>query len=192
METPQSVLRSVRQRDWMVTLDLKDAYLQISVHSDSRKFLRFVFNDKTFKFKVVCFSLSPAPQVFTRVMAPVSSIMHRQGFRILQYLDDRIVMGALFDDVVRVKDFLIHLCNNLGIRINLDKSSLLPAQSVTYLGMMIQSAPLRVLPTSERLVNFHAHLKTFFSSRTQPVEIWQSILGRCLLCLWLFWDHVSE
>ena len=39
METIQSVLRL---GDWMVSIDLKEAYLQIPVHPDSRKYLRCV------------------------------------------------------------------------------------------------------------------------------------------------------
>ena len=35
METIQSVLLSVRQGDWMASIDLKEAYLQIPVHPDS-------------------------------------------------------------------------------------------------------------------------------------------------------------
>ena len=42
METLQSVLLSVRPGDWMVSPDLKDAYLQVPMHPDSRKFLRFM------------------------------------------------------------------------------------------------------------------------------------------------------
>ena len=42
METPRSVLRSIRPGDWMVSLDLQDAYLQVPVHHDSRRYLRFV------------------------------------------------------------------------------------------------------------------------------------------------------
>ena len=42
METVQSVLASIRQNDWMVSLDLKDAYLQVPGHPENRKFLRFV------------------------------------------------------------------------------------------------------------------------------------------------------
>ena len=42
METLQSVLLSVRPGDWMVSLDLKDTYLQVPMHPDSRKFLRFM------------------------------------------------------------------------------------------------------------------------------------------------------
>ena len=39
METTRSVLSSLRRGDWMVSLDLQDAYLQIPIHQDSRKFL---------------------------------------------------------------------------------------------------------------------------------------------------------
>ena len=75
METLQSVLLSVRPGDWMVSLDFKDAYLQVPMHPDSRKFLRFMVGGKVYQFKVLCFGLSTAPQAFTRVMAPVSAIL---------------------------------------------------------------------------------------------------------------------
>ena len=42
METIQSVLLSIRPGDWMVSIDLKEAYLQIPVHPESHKYLRFV------------------------------------------------------------------------------------------------------------------------------------------------------
>ena len=35
METSQTVLRAVRRNDWMVSIDLKDAYLQIPIHPAS-------------------------------------------------------------------------------------------------------------------------------------------------------------
>ena len=79
IEALQSVLLSVRPGDWMVSLDLKDAYLRVPMHPDSRKFLRFMVGGKVYQFKVLCFGLSTALQVFTRVMAPVSAILHRMG-----------------------------------------------------------------------------------------------------------------
>ena len=48
METLQSVLLSVRPGDWMVSLDLKDAYLQVPMHPESRKFLRFMAEGKVY------------------------------------------------------------------------------------------------------------------------------------------------
>ena len=35
MEIPRSVLNSIRPGDWMISLDLQDAYLQVPVHHDS-------------------------------------------------------------------------------------------------------------------------------------------------------------
>ena len=74
METAQSVLQSIRSGDWMISLNLQDAYLQVPVHPQSRRYLRFCLGDQVYQFRVLCFGLSSAPQVFTRVMAPVSSV----------------------------------------------------------------------------------------------------------------------
>ena len=57
METIQSVLLSVRQGDWMASIDLKEAYLQVPVHPASRHFLRFVFRDRVYQFKALLWPL---------------------------------------------------------------------------------------------------------------------------------------
>ena len=58
METPNSVLLTVRKNDFLVSIDLKDTYFQIPVHPSSRKLLRFVSNDTVYQFKALCFGLS--------------------------------------------------------------------------------------------------------------------------------------
>ena len=55
METPRSVLNSIRPGDWMISLDLQDAHLQVPVHHDSRRFLRFVVAGKAYQFRVLLF-----------------------------------------------------------------------------------------------------------------------------------------
>ena len=128
METAQSVLRSLRPGDWMVSLDLQDAYLQVPVHPASCRYLRLCVGDTAYQFRALCFGLSSAPQVFTHVMAPISSIMHRHGFRLLRYLDDWLVLGSTFQELVRARDFLLWLCRLLGVIVNPSKSSLVPTQ----------------------------------------------------------------
>ena len=80
-------------------------------------------------------------------MAPVSLIMHRHSFWILRYLDDWLVLGSSYREIVRARDFLLWLCHQLGIQINIPKSSLTTTQSLDYLGMTIQTVPLRVFQT---------------------------------------------
>ena len=84
----------------MVSLDLKDAYLQVPMHPESRKFLRFMVGGKVYQFKVLCFGLSTAPQVFTRVMAPVSAVLHRTGVRLCRYLDDWLLQASSREQVL--------------------------------------------------------------------------------------------
>ena len=88
--------------------------------------------ESVYQFCALCFSLSMAPQVFTRVMAPVSAVMHRHGFQILRYLDDWLVLASTFQESVWARDFLLWLCQCLGIRVNLPKSSLTPMQTRDY------------------------------------------------------------
>ena len=88
MESSQSVLRSVQKSDWVVSIDLKDAYLQVPIHPDSHKFLCFVVDGTVYQFRAFCLGLSMAPQVFTRAMAPVSVMFHSFEVRMVRCLDD--------------------------------------------------------------------------------------------------------
>ena len=169
METAQSVLQSIRSGDWMISLDLQDAYLQVPVHPLSRRHLRFCLGDQVYQFRVLCFGLLSAPQVFTRVMAPVSSVTHRSGFRILRYLDDWLVLGSSLQEITRARNFLLDLCAELEIHVNLPKSSLSPSQCLDYLGMTLQSSPLRAFPTQARVQKVRCLVDEFSSSHEQPL-----------------------
>ena len=154
METLQSVVLSVRSGDWMVSIDLKDAYLQVPIHPDSRKYLKFVALNHVFQFKALCFGLSTAPQVFTRVMAPVSAILHRLGIRMCRYLDVWLIQASSHPLVFQALDTVIHLCQDLGIVINWEKSNLLPSQRVVYLGVILDSLFSGLLPPSRESRSF--------------------------------------
>ena len=143
METIQSVLLSVRQGDWMASIDLMEAYLQVPVPPASRHFLRFMFRDTVYQFKALCFGLSTAPQVFTRVMALVSAILHSMGIRMRRYLDDWLVQSTSRESLLGALQTVLQLYHELGIVVNPQKSNLVPSQVVRYLGVVIDSASFR-------------------------------------------------
>ena len=177
METQQLVLQSLHPGDWMASLDLKDAYLQVPVHPVFRCYPRLCVGEEVCEFRALCFGLSTAPQAFTRVMAPISSIMHRHGFRILRYLDDWLVLRSSFQNLVRVRDCLLWLCRELCVQVNLEKSSLTPTQTLDYLGMRLQTLRLRVFPTPKRVLKLASLLSDFTSCHLQPLALWRQLLG---------------
>ena len=177
METIQSALLSVRQGDWMASIDLKEAYLQVPVHPDSRHFLRFVYKDRVFQFNALCFGLSTAPQVFTRVMAPVSAILHSIGIRMRRYLDDWLVQSSSQASLLRDLQTVLQLCHELGIVVNPQKSNLVPSQVVQYLGVVINAETFRASPSQERISKLLSTAAEFQSSASPPASLWLSLLG---------------
>ena len=177
METPKSVLRSIRPGDWMVSLDLQDAYLQVPVYRDSRRYLRFVVKGRTYQFRVLCFGLTTAPQVFTRIMAPVSAILHKYGVRMLRYLDDWLILASSELACLQSRDRLLTVCTELVIQVNLSKLFLVPTQSLVYLGMEIRSLPFIARPTPARVSNLLRLIEEFLSTLSPPAFLWRRLLG---------------
>ena len=177
METPNSVLLTVRKNDFLASIDLRNAYFQILVHPSSRKLLRFVSNDTVYQFKAICFGLSTAPQVFTRVFAAVSSWAHARGIRLLQYLDDWLIFSASQSKTRQHVDQLLSLCRSLGIVINTEKSDLSSSRSVEYLGMVIDTVSAQAFPTEARVEKFLSLARKFLAQPNPPVRQWQVLLG---------------
>ena len=180
METASSassVLLSVRKGDFLASIDLKDAYFQIPVHTSSGKWLSFVSDGTVHQFKVLCFGLSTAPQVFTRVFATVSAWAHVRGVRFLWYLDDWLVLASTEARARQHVQDLLSLCYSLGVVLNRQKSDLNPSQSVEYLGMTIDTVAARAYPKLPRIDKFIATARKFLSRRDPPAQRWQVLLG---------------
>ena len=168
METIQSVLLSVRQGDWMASIDLREAYLQVPVHPESRRFLRFVAHGRAYQFKTLCFGLSTAPQVFTRLMAPVSAILHSLGIRMRRYLDDWLVQASSREDLLRDLGVVLSLCRELGIVVNPEKSNFSPSQVVQYLGVVIDAGTFMAFPSPDRVSRLRSTAGEFLCSAAPP------------------------
>ena len=208
METIQSVLLSVRQGDWMASIDLNEAYLQVPVHPESCPFLRVVSRGHVFQFKALCFGLSTAPQVFSRVMALVSAILHAMGIRMRRYLDNWLIQSSSRKSLFRDLQTVLGLCHELGVVINQEKSHLVPSQVVQYLGVVINTQSFVASPSPDCISRLQLTTGEFRSSASPPARFWLSLLGmlsslshlvpggrlrmRSLqLCLNRSWDHVD-
>ena len=71
METPESIRTSLIPGKWVLSIDLLDTYLDIPIHPNSRKYLRFCHRSQVFQFTSLPFGLATAPQVFTMIVKEV-------------------------------------------------------------------------------------------------------------------------
>ena len=171
METVASVLLSVREGDFLASLDLKDVYFQIPVHPSLRKLLRFTSEGTVYQFRALCFGLSTAPQVYTRVFAAVSAWAHSHGIRLLRYLDDWLVLASSEREAKQAVQSLLSLCHTLRIVINEKKSDLVASQTVKYLGMTIDTEAGKVFLSLVRVEKFLTVVESFCTMDAPPAQL---------------------
>ena len=162
---------------FLASFDLKDAYFQIPIHGSSRKLLRFMSEGTVYQLKALCFGLSTAPQVFTRVFVAVSAWAHSRGIRLLRYLDDWLVLSSSEKKARQAVQSLLSLCHTLGIVINEKKSDLVPSQAAKYLDMTIDTDAGKVFPSLARVEKFLSVVERFCAMESPPAQLWQVILG---------------
>ena len=93
MEGLEAVRKLIQPGDFMMKLDLQDAYFSVPIHNSHKKYLRFVFQGITYEFQCLPFGLSSAPRTFTKLLKPVIVLLRIQGIRIVIYLDNIAYSG---------------------------------------------------------------------------------------------------
>lgn len=150
MENLESVRYLVREGDWMVKVDLKDAYFTVAIEKTFKKFLRFRWRGRIYEFNCMAFGLAPAPRVFTKILKVVMAFLRRQGIRIIIYLDDILVLNGTKEGTLADLKLVVDLLYSLGFLINWEKSMVIPSQVMEYLGLIVNSIDLSFsLPCSK-------------------------------------------
>ncbi|CAG2257403.1 unnamed protein product [Mytilus edulis] len=81
------------KNDWMVKIDLTDAYLTLQIAKEHRKYLRFFWQGKIMEFRSLPFGIAVAPRIFTKLMKVPMTLLRRLGVRLIVYLDDILIMN---------------------------------------------------------------------------------------------------
>ncbi|KAL0192323.1 hypothetical protein M9458_010619, partial [Cirrhinus mrigala] len=143
MITLKQILSHIRPGDWFFSLDLKDAYFHIQIAPHHRRFLRFAFERVAYQFTVLPFGLSLAPRTFTKCMDAALSPLRKRGIRILNYLDDWLVLAQSEAELLSHRSLLLSHLECLGHKVNLAKSALHPSRRISFLGAVFDSAQMR-------------------------------------------------
>jgi hypothetical protein len=151
MATLTSVKQMIRPGDWGVKLDIKDAYLHIPIHPSHRKFLRFMWRRRPVQWKVLPFGLNTAPRTFTQVTHPVKAQCTQQGWRVVFYLDDILLLARSRTQAHQQGRALVDLLQKVGFQINWKKSDLEPRQCWEYLGLRWDARDMTVVLPNDKI-----------------------------------------
>ena len=151
METAEIIRNSVTKGEWLVLIDLKDAYFHVPIHPDSQHLLRFHVDKRTYQFKALPFGLATAPLEFTWIVQEAKLVLQSRGIRVHQYLDNWLIRANLRHQCQLQTKELIHMIQELGFVINFEKSELKPTQKIDFLGYHYDLVQGKIFPTENKL-----------------------------------------
>ena len=170
METPESIRTSLQQGEWVTSVGFKDAYFHIPIQEQSRKYLRFHVQGRTYQFRALPFGLSTAPMEFTVLAKEVKLMAVHKGIRIHQYLDDWLVRarshGILVKNVSRARLAGEHRQVRTGTE-----------QVFNFVGYQFDLRSGRVRPTPDRWQSLQDKIQTLLSMLACPVRQFMSLIG---------------
>ena len=77
IETPETIRNSLQAGEWVTSIDFKDAYFHLPIHSQSRKYMLFYIQGWSYQFKALPFGLSTPPMELTVVAKQVKMMAYR-------------------------------------------------------------------------------------------------------------------
>ena len=177
METAEVIRNSICKGEWVVSVDLTDAYFHIPIHQRSQSLLRFHVGGRSFQFKALPFGIATAPLEFTRVVKEVKLMLQNRGIRIHQYLDDWLLRAPTQQICMEQSKQLVEFVQELGWVINFKKSELTPTQKFDFLGYRFDLVKGEVLPTEKKWQILKNAIEDLDNSVTTTPRILMSFLA---------------
>ena len=177
MESPITIMGSLRRGNWLVSIDVKDAYLHVPIHPQYRRYLHLAFQGKVYRFRVLPFGIATAPYVFTRLVAAMAARFHREGIRFYHYLDDWLIVGDSPQEVHRSAIRVLQMSTGLGWIPNWDKSMLTPSQHLVHVGIEFDLERGLALPPVDRLQKLESMARPLLAGRQGTARQLLSLIG---------------
>ena len=172
--------------DYMATVDISAAYRSVSVHPDHWKYqgVSWVLDGQQVYMQDtrVCFGLKNAPFLYSHISNFVVRCMYRRGYmRIVNYLDDFIVLGDSFKACQEAQGVLIHLLISLGFYISWKKCTS-PSSFTRYLGIDFDSTTMTISLPTDKMEKLHKELEFYDGRRRATKRQLQRLCGILSQC----------
>ena len=135
------------------------AFFHISIYPPHRMLLRFSLEGGVYQCTVLPFGMSLSPHVFTKCRQTAVAPLRAQGIHLDTYLDDWLVSAVSWQESSGHAETVV--TPGLGFNLNHKKSSLVPSQQTTFVGVQLDSTTLKARLTPERIENFLSCLSDF-------------------------------
>ncbi len=115
--------------------------------------------------------------MFTKVVEGTLTPLREVGVRILNYLDDWLILAQSREQLGDHRDLVLRHLSQLGLRVNWEKSKLSPVQRISFLGVELDSVSMTARLTEKRAQAVLNCLSSFRGRNVVPLKQFQRLLG---------------
>ena len=126
----------------------------------------------------VPFEMHHGSQIFQHLSDAVRFIMHQKGYKMIDYIDDYVVVGVL-SIAWKTYDALMQLMHKLGLTIS-SKKLVPPAMQVMCLGVLIDTVKGTIAILPQKLEQVNQAVSQWLGKDVASRHQLQSILGLLL------------
>ena len=186
-QTMDDALKHIKTGSYLAKVDIRKAYMHVPVHPSnywatgiSRQFE--LKENQEFKFAYLYdtklpFGASKAPGIFHRLSQAITRIMRSQGFTVIAYLDDFLLIEDSYERCLESFNMLIDLLQTLGFSINWGKV-VYPCQRLTFLGIEIDTISRRLTLPKRKIAEIRDILQLcLWKTKLTKWEL-QSLIGK--------------
>ena len=181
-EDIQVVSLLIQPNDFMVTLDLKNGFHHIPINKadQDQECLGFSFRGKSYKWTVLPFGLKISPYVFCKTIRAVVGHLRTKNLRVVAFMDD-FWITARHSEIETHKNVLLSTLQNLGLIVNIEKSSLTPSMTQEFIGYKIcsENKPILKIP-NPRISKLRKTITRVLKLTKVKARVLARIAGQCI------------
>ncbi|MCP3667695.1 MAG: hypothetical protein GY696_35260 [Gammaproteobacteria bacterium] len=158
---------------YLMTFDLRSGYHHVDIHPKYFKYLGFswIFDGKRrfFVFRVLCFGLSAAPFVFTKILRNLVLHWRSMGIKVIIYIDDGvIVVKTSFQQAKMIGGTVRRDLYSAGWFEAEEKCNWEPRKIAEWLGIIIDLIKFQLVIPPRRIESCLRNISLFLTSSSAP------------------------
>ena len=127
-----------------------DTYYTVPIAVEHQKYLKYMWKGKLYQYTCLPNGLASAPRIFTKLLRPVFRVLGQKGYLSSSYIDHCYLQGASYGECYDNIQETVCLLQEIVFPIHNEKSMLIPSQSLTFLGFILNSVTMTVQLTQSR------------------------------------------
>jgi len=159
----------LQRGDYLVKIDLSQAYCHVPVRSSHHRFLSLAYRGVVYEIVCLPFGLASAPQIFASLTNWIAEHLRKLGFRIIVYLDDFLLVHQDPDVLATQTGRTLACLEFLGWKVNYTKSILSPMYGVQFFRDFLE--PDRRLVAPALVQDRDNHISSKRSHRVAALEL---------------------